>query len=317
MLSVRNLSIDYLYGVRAITDASFYVQENEKLAVLAPPGGGKTTLFKCLAGLLKPTAGECSLSGNNIYAIKPNARNIVAIGKNNWFLKHQTVTHALEYPLKLRKIPHDKRKQLVLQAAHDFRILPLLNDLISQLYQDDVIRLAFARASLRNPDLFLIDDVFSTLTNQRSESFFELLPFMKSINAPLVFTTSSPDEAFTLCDQTVIMNFGITHQIGTPTEILSTPQTLFVDKLVHPFNSVQQIDENDSQYFMSCQYVESDSGTTLVVKDVIYNAGTAYAIFDNNIKLRLETLPPKQIYTIAIKSGSQSFYAYSTEKRRT
>ena len=55
-----------------LKDINFSLEEGDVLSVLGPNGVGKTTLIKCLTGLLKWTGGKTFLDGKNISSIKEN-----------------------------------------------------------------------------------------------------------------------------------------------------------------------------------------------------------------------------------------------------
>src|SRR4029450_349089 len=74
MLEIRNLSKTYGTGAkatRAIEDVSFTVADREFVCVVGPSGGGKTTLLKCVGGLLQPSSGEVLLRGRRVTSPPP------------------------------------------------------------------------------------------------------------------------------------------------------------------------------------------------------------------------------------------------------
>jgi ABC-type sugar transport system ATPase subunit len=318
-LSVDNLTIKYKYGDTAIDSISFNVKSLQKLAVLAPTSAGKTSLFKTLAGLLKPASGSVCLSGVNLYDINPKNRNIIAISSDLWIKKHRTLMSTLSEPLKLRGVSQAERRKLVISAAYRFGIYPNLTDLGSQLHDDDALRCAFARSSLRSADLFLIDNVFSILKgDERSKLFNELIPYIKSITAPLVFMTDSPDEAFTIGDNVLILNFGIFQQLDTPEIILKSPATLFVDKYIFPYKTRSVVNINGLSLYYSRSYIESsDDNSFIPSKGLIYKNLTPFAILEGDIMIPISKLPLKTEYSITEDKSSINYFTTNDEKKYT
>src|SRR5580704_12831260 len=70
MLRVRELSLRYPNGKVALSDFELTVNAGELLVVLGGNGSGKTTLLRCVARILKPTAGEVWLDGTNLSALE-------------------------------------------------------------------------------------------------------------------------------------------------------------------------------------------------------------------------------------------------------
>ncbi|MDR0696118.1 MAG: ATP-binding cassette domain-containing protein [Christensenellaceae bacterium] len=316
-LIVNNLTLKYLYGVTAIQDISFTLNSNEKLAVLALESGGKTTLFKSLAGLLKPATGNISINNINIYDSKLKDLDIVAISSDLWIKKHQTVKRSLEAPLRIRGIKKKDRLEQIVLASSKFGIYPNLTDLVSQLDKEDLIRTVFARSSLRTSNLFLIDNVFAILnTPRRTQLFREMTPYIKSITAPFVFMTDSPDEAFSICEKVLILNFGVKQQYASPLEILTRPETLFVDKFIFPYKTTTEVEINNLKLYYRCSFVESKSSTNkFKVKDVFYRNNSPHALLTNNIEIPIMEFPIHDEYSIEENLASSNYFTVNDEKR--
>jgi len=70
-IQIKNLSLSF-GGVRALTDISVDIRENEILAIIGPNGAGKTCLLNCINGFYKPQEGEIYYEGRNITRIRPD-----------------------------------------------------------------------------------------------------------------------------------------------------------------------------------------------------------------------------------------------------
>lgn len=66
-------------GRPAIEDVSFTVGEHEFVAVLGQSGAGKTTLFRCVAGLLAPDQGIARIGGDRITSLRDRDRRRLAV----------------------------------------------------------------------------------------------------------------------------------------------------------------------------------------------------------------------------------------------
>ncbi|MFN0163087.1 MAG: phosphonate ABC transporter ATP-binding protein [Burkholderiales bacterium] len=77
-LAVRAIGKTY-GGRRALDGVSFEVRENEFVALLGPSGAGKTTLIRCMAGLLEPDTGSVWVNGLDVAGLRGRARRHVAL----------------------------------------------------------------------------------------------------------------------------------------------------------------------------------------------------------------------------------------------
>ena len=68
-------------GITAVDGVSFHVDEGEILGIIGPNGCGKSTLFNCILGQLKPTSGRVSLDGRDITALAPPELNRLGVGR--------------------------------------------------------------------------------------------------------------------------------------------------------------------------------------------------------------------------------------------
>ena len=70
MLQIVNVSKVYKGGEKALSDVSFSVNQGEFVSIIGKSGVGKTTLFRLLNGMYKPTSGEIIIDGQNFSALK-------------------------------------------------------------------------------------------------------------------------------------------------------------------------------------------------------------------------------------------------------
>jgi len=74
LMQVRNLQRSF-YGVRALTDASFDVEQGTITALIGPNGAGKTTAFNCISGVIPPESGSVHFAGADITGLTPDRIN--------------------------------------------------------------------------------------------------------------------------------------------------------------------------------------------------------------------------------------------------
>jgi len=337
-IKVENLTMQYLYGREAVTNLSFECKDDERIAVLATSEGGKTSLLKCIAGLFPAAKGEIFIGEKQVTRLKPKMRDTVMIYEDGGVIKGKSVRFHLEYPLKLRKINKAERKRRVLEVSKEFGLYPMLTDITRMLYTDDIIRLSFARAALRDAEVYLIDDPFKKLSGAvREELFQEMLPHIRALKGSVVFATSSLDEAFSVADKVIVLNFGKHEQTGTPEELTSQPSSLTVDRLVNPRNARVEcaVLTDDSGAFITLlqkrialpsEYAGRDITASFAIKEGSngesfapishgYLGGRKYVLFPNGGTLFTDE-PIKNAYSVATH-GKVHIFDNLSEKRLT
>ena len=119
------------------------------------------------------------------------------------------------------------------EAAATVDVTALLDKLPSQLSGGERQRVATAKAIVRQPSAFLLDEPLAALDAAlRLTLRSELVNLQKRLATTMVFVTHDQVEAMTMGDRIAVMNDGKLEQVGTPDEIYNSPATLFVAAFV-------------------------------------------------------------------------------------
>ena len=142
---------------------------------------------------------------------------------------HMTVAQNIGFPLKMVGTPAAEIERAVREAAAKVGIEHLLARTPGQLSGGQQQRCALARAIVRQPRLFLLDEPLSNLDAKlRLETRLELHALQRALGATTVYVTHDQEEAMTLADRIAVFMEGRIVQVGTPREIFSRPQTMDV-----------------------------------------------------------------------------------------
>lgn len=235
MLEVKNLTVKYRFGARALNSVSFCADKNEIFCVLGGEESGKTTLMKTLAGLLQQSEGEIYLNGVNITDSDVKTRNVCLVHEDYGFFENKTLAYNLSYPLIIRGENKTYALKKIEEAAVSYGIGDFLNKKTKKLDEKTRLSAAMLRTGLRSADLYLLDDPFSGL-REKETPLSEYLPEIKNLSqkSTVVFATSSAEEA-TLCGGKIaVLNYGVIEQCGCPDFLRENPASCFVYRLFHP-----------------------------------------------------------------------------------
>ena len=95
--------------VTAVDDFSLEVKDKEFLVLLGPSGCGKTTTMRIVAGLEQANSGKVLIDNNDVTDYAPKERDIAMVFQSYALYPHMTVFQNIEYPLKIKNIPEEKR----------------------------------------------------------------------------------------------------------------------------------------------------------------------------------------------------------------
>ena len=216
-------------AVTAVDEFSLEVKDKEFLVLLGPSGCGKTTTMRVVAGLEQANSGKVLIDNNDVTDYAPKERDIAMVFQSYALYPHMTVFQNIEYPLKIKNIPKEKRNDQVNETIKKVQLEGLLERLPKQLSGGQKQRVALARAIIRNPKVFLMDEPLSNLDAKlRVEMRAKLKNLQNELGITTIYVTHDQVEAMTLADRVVVMNNAKISQVSSPSEIYNNPSNLFV-----------------------------------------------------------------------------------------
>ena len=218
---------------RVINNFNIDIKDGEFIVLVGPSGCGKSTLLRMVSGLESIDQGEIFLDSKLINNLIPSKREIAMVFQSYALYPHMNVFENMSFGLKMEKISKSEINQKVNHAATTLQIEDLLERKPKQLSGGQRQRVAIGRAITRNPKVFLFDEPLSNLDAAlRSEMRVEISKLHKKLNSNIIYVTHDQIEAMTLADRIVVLNKGNIEQFGTPSEIYSDPNNIFVAEFI-------------------------------------------------------------------------------------
>jgi multiple sugar transport system ATP-binding protein len=149
--------------------------------------------------------------------------------QNYALMPHLDVAGNLEFGLKARGVPKSERETRVRDVAATLGIADLLRRRPRELSGGERQRIALARALLRRPRIFLLDEPLSSLDAPlRVRARAEILKLHRQLGTCTIYVTHDQTEALAVADRLGVLREGRIEQIGLPREVYSAPDSLFV-----------------------------------------------------------------------------------------
>jgi len=232
-LQLKNLQKTYPDGTQAVRGIDLAIQNGEFVVLLGPSGCGKTTTLRMIAGLEIPTAGQIILNQKDITHTQASQRDIGFVFQFYALYPHMTVRQNIAFPLENIHTSQTDIQKTIQHVADALGIASLLERHPSQLSGGDQQRVSLARAMVRQPDIYLMDEPLGTLD---ADHRLELREFIRSqqlaLSVTAVYVTHDQEEAMSLADRIVVMEGGLIRQVGRPSDIYHHPADLFVANFV-------------------------------------------------------------------------------------
>ncbi len=214
--SLKQFFIDFLSRKKkkksefwALSDVSFEVQKGEVVGFVGTNGAGKSTLLKLIAGVMKPTKGNIEIFGNICPMIELGAGfDMDLTARENIYLNGAVLGYSREFI-------DEKFDEIVeFSELHDFLDVPVRN-----FSSGMVARLAFAIATIVDPEILIVDEILSVgdiAFQQKSE---KKMRSMIGGGTTVLFVSHSIDQIKNLCDRVVWLDHGNVKQIGDAKEV--------------------------------------------------------------------------------------------------
>lgn len=186
MIQINNISFSFGSN-KIISDLSLEIEAGKTYCIMGKSGVGKTTLMKLIAGLLKPDNGEILGSGK----LKKSF-----IFQENRLLPNLSVYENLKY------VTADENK--ISEALKNTDLLSEKNKMTGELSGGMARRVAIARATAFDGDIFFIDEPLYGLDVKTSQDILKLIKNTVK-NKTAIIITHSPEEAFFLSDKIIFL----------------------------------------------------------------------------------------------------------------
>lgn len=210
-ISVENLSVRYNNGHIALQNVSFYLEKGTICALIGVNGGGKSTLFKSLMGLVKPLTGSVKLSRLPISkALKQNLVSYVPQSEEvDWQFPvsvYDVVMMGRYGYMNFLRRPRESDRRKAEQAMRRVDVWHLKDRQIGELSGGQKKRVFLARALAQESKIILLDEPFTGVDVKTENAIVELLKQLKNEGHLILVSTHNLAGVPGFCDQVLMVN---------------------------------------------------------------------------------------------------------------
>ncbi|MBK5100282.1 MAG: ABC transporter ATP-binding protein [Desulfobacteraceae bacterium] len=235
LLQVSNLSKSF-GGVKAVDLVSFDLSKGELLGVIGPNGSGKTTLVNLITGFVKPTSGKVLFGGKVITNWPPHKIVRLGIARTFQMVKPFHQLPAFKNIIIPLYSPRVKRLSGGKYGDRDAVALDLLEEVgferdsfvaykvASVLPQGYLKRLELAKAIALEPDLLILDELFSGLSLAEVASIVPIIEKLRLAGKTIVMIEHRLRELFRIADRIIVLNYGGKIADGKAAEVMESDE---------------------------------------------------------------------------------------------
>lgn len=216
LLELRGLSKYFRHTwtmrrIMALQDLDLAVARGEIFGLIGHNGAGKTTTFKCLLGLLRPSAGAVRFAGGPL-----GVRERAAIGflpEQPYFYDYLTVTETLRLYASLYGLHGRAARARVAEVIERVQLGHKRRAALRSLSKGTLQRVGIAQAILNQPALLILDEPMSGLDPTGRHAMRELVRELHAAGTTVIFSSHVLPDAEALCDRVAILAGGRLREI--------------------------------------------------------------------------------------------------------
>ena len=205
VLEARDTTV--AFGERTVLDrASITVGEHEVVALQSASGGGKSTLLRVLAGLLRPDAGRVVLNGTDITHLPPHRRGIGMVFQDDQLFPHLSVEGNVGFGLRMHGVSTADRRLRVGEVLQLVGLAGFGDRSVTSLSGGEAKRVALARSLAPAPPVLLLDEPLTGLDRDLHDRLVvDLAELLRRTGTAALLVTHDRDEATAVADRVLTL----------------------------------------------------------------------------------------------------------------
>ena len=220
MIEIKNVSKTYNGKKKVLKNISFKIEGGEIFAFIGHNGAGKTTMIKCIMGILDFEEGDILVDNKSIKEEPLECKRIMAyVADNPDLYENMKAIDFINFICDMYEVSEYIRRENTLKYAKIFEIEDKLNDDISSFSHGMKQKIALIAALAHNPKVLIMDEPFVGLDPKAVYDMKEIMRDMAKDGKTIFFSTHILDVAEKLCDRVAIIKDGTIVKVGKMKDI--------------------------------------------------------------------------------------------------
>lgn len=196
----------YFGKQKVLSDVSLVLQRGGIYGIAGRNGSGKTVLFKCILGFLKPDFGRISVFGKELGKDIDLLKDCGMVIEEPAFLRGKSGMKNLEY---LYELNHRRDREHLASVMKKVGLDPASKKHVGKYSMGMKQRLAIAQAIMEEQELMILDEPMNGLDRQGVEDMRILFQQLKQEGKTILMASHNKEDIDVLCDQVYTMDGGI------------------------------------------------------------------------------------------------------------
>ena len=214
ILEMKNI-IKRFGEFHAVNGVDFSLTKGEIVAIIGPSGSGKSSLLKCINGLVEKSSGEVILNGTTGMVFQ----------HFNLFPHMTCLKNVMYAPVKVKKMNEKEAEKDARRLLKMVGLLDKADEYPNNLSGGQKQRVAIARALAMHPDIMLFDEATSALDPEITGEVLEVMKDLAKNKMTMVVVTHEMGFAREVADRVIFMDHGKIVEEGSPKEIFENPHS--------------------------------------------------------------------------------------------
>ena len=214
ILEMKNI-IKSFGEFHAVNGVDFSLTKGEIVAIIGPSGSGKSSLLKCINGLVEKSSGEVILNGTTGMVFQ----------HFNLFPHMTCLKNVMYAPVRVKKMNEKEAEKDARRLLKMVGLLDKADEYPNNLSGGQKQRVAIARALAMHPDIMLFDEATSALDPEITGEVLEVMKDLAKNKMTMVVVTHEMGFAREVADRVVFMDHGKIVEEGSPKEIFENPHS--------------------------------------------------------------------------------------------